>query len=160
MAPVWTPPPTGFTKINVDAALFKNSNILAVAAIARDSAGVFLGASAVVLEGITDAEIAKALAYREGLTLAKDIHVQKLRFASDCANVIRNIKGGSMGTYSQIVREIRSGGQLFEFAEFVHENRRTNGDAHRLARSSLYNSTGRHVWFLSPPDGVCNSILE
>jgi len=50
-----------------------------------------------------------------------------------------------MGTYSQIVREIRSGGQLFESVEFVHENRRTNGDAHRLARSSLYTSTGRHV---------------
>ena len=66
-----------------------------------------------------------------------------------------------MGTYSQIVREIISGGQLFESVEFVHENRRTNGDdAHRLARSSLYGSTGRHVCFLSPPDGVCNSILE
>ena len=103
MAPVWTPPLTGFTEINVDVALSKNSNITVVAAIARDSAGVFLGASVVVLEGITDAEIAKALAYREGLALAKDIHVQKLRLASDCANVIRNIKGGSMGTYSQIV---------------------------------------------------------
>jgi len=36
--------------------LSKNSNITAVAAIARDSAGVFLGASAMVLEGIIDAE--------------------------------------------------------------------------------------------------------
>ena len=41
-----------------------------MAAIVRDSAGVFLGASAVVLEGITDAEIAEALACREGLALA------------------------------------------------------------------------------------------
>jgi hypothetical protein len=99
-----------------------------------------------------------ALCGRTGHTpsLAKDIHVQKLRLASDCANVIRNIKGGSMGTYSQIVRvrEIRSGEQ------FAHENRRTNGAAHRLAKSSLYNSTGRHVWFLSPPDDVYNSIPE
>ena len=70
MAPVWTPPLTGFTEINVDVALSKNSNITAVAAIVRDSAGVFLGASAVVLEGITDAEIAEALACREGLALA------------------------------------------------------------------------------------------
>jgi len=56
MAPVWTPPLTGFTEINVDVALSKNSNITVVAAIARDSAGVFLGASAMVLEGIIDAE--------------------------------------------------------------------------------------------------------
>ena len=47
IAPVWTPPLTGFTEINVDAVLSKNSNIMVVAAIAHDSAGVFLGASTV-----------------------------------------------------------------------------------------------------------------
>jgi hypothetical protein len=33
---------------------------------------------------------------------------------------------------------------------FVHEYRTSNTDAHRIARSSLYNGEGRHVWFLSP----------
>jgi hypothetical protein len=40
----------------------KNSNMVAVAAVARDAGGLFLGASAVVLKGITEAEIVESLA--------------------------------------------------------------------------------------------------
>jgi hypothetical protein len=57
-----------------------------------------------------------------------------------------------MGGYGQIIREIMAGGR-----SFVHENRQANNDAHFLARSSIYSQMGRHVWFLAPSDGVCNS---
>jgi hypothetical protein len=36
-----------------------------VAAIARDPSGIFLGASGVVLDGITEPEIAEVTVYRE-----------------------------------------------------------------------------------------------
>jgi hypothetical protein len=42
--------------------------------------------------------------------------------------------------------------------EFVHERREANQDAHRLARGSLFDTFGRHVWLMSPPPGVYNSI--
>ena len=45
----------------------------------------------------------------------------------------------------------------FERAEVVHEGRASNTDAHALARSSIYESLERHVWFFDPPDGVCTS---
>ena len=61
-----------------------------------------------------------------------------------------------MGSYGQIIREIMAGGRSFEAVEFVHENRQANNDAHLLARSSIYSQMGRYVWFLAPPDGVCN----
>ena len=35
-APKWIPPPQGLMKVNVDAALSKNSDIVAMAAVARD----------------------------------------------------------------------------------------------------------------------------
>ena len=44
----WIPPPHGVAKINVDAVVSKNSKMASVAAVARDEAGLFLGASAVV----------------------------------------------------------------------------------------------------------------
>jgi hypothetical protein len=47
-------------KINVDAAVRKNIGRGAVAAIARDHEGMFMGASAMVSPGNTDAEILEA----------------------------------------------------------------------------------------------------
>jgi len=44
----------------------------------------------------------------------------------------------------------------FRSVEFVHEHRDSNTDAHRIARSSIHAELGRHVWFLNPPDSVCN----
>jgi hypothetical protein len=59
--------------VNVDATLSKNSAVGAIAAVAQISDGVFLGASAVVLNGHTDPEILEALDCREGLNLAVDL---------------------------------------------------------------------------------------
>ena len=39
---------------------------------------------------------------------------------------------------------------------FRHENRVSNSETHRLARFAVSSSIGRQVWFLQPPDGLCN----
>ena len=82
--------------MNVDAALSKNSDIAAMAAVARDETGMFLGASALVVEGTTSPEVAEAMACREGLALASDLDLQKIRIATDCVNVVKNIYGQGM----------------------------------------------------------------
>ena len=46
----------------------------------------------------------------------------------------------------------------FLSVDFVHENRNSNVDAHTLARSLISFDTGRHVWFLEPLFGICNSV--
>ena len=71
--PRWISPPRGVSKINVDATLSKNSSRASAAAVARDEAGNFLGASVVMMLGITEPEIMEALALREGMALAKDL---------------------------------------------------------------------------------------
>ena len=136
-------------EVNVDAALSKNSNKAAMAAVARDDVGNFLGASALLSR--SSPEVAEAMAYREGLALATDLSLQKIRIATDCANVVMNIHGPGMGLYGHIIRE------NFQVVNFIHENRKSNEDAHRLARSSVYDMPGRFVWFLSTPDGGCTS---
>ena len=57
-APRWIPLPSGFMKVNVDAALSKNSCTVTMAAITRDEAGCFQGASVIVMQGISDPETA------------------------------------------------------------------------------------------------------
>jgi hypothetical protein len=97
------------------------------------------------------------IACREGLDLANDLNLQSVRAASDCANAIKAIRGDVMGVHGSIVQELKMRTSSFIRLEFVHEGRRSNVDAHRLARSHVSSSVGRFVWFLSPPDGVCYS---
>jgi hypothetical protein len=99
----WIPPPSDMTKVNVDVALSKNSGICSVAGIARDGEGRFLGASALVLDGSFNPETMEAMACREGLTLAVDLMLQKLRLVTDCASVVKSIAGEGMGIYGQII---------------------------------------------------------
>ena len=88
----WIPPGRGTTKLNIDAAL-SNEGAAALSAVARDGRGAFLGASVVVMAGLTEPELAEAMACREALALASDLQLRRITVASDCANAIRNIQG-------------------------------------------------------------------
>jgi hypothetical protein len=59
-----------------------------------------------------------------------------------------------MGAYGHVVQEINTRVHEFQKVQFVHERRTANIDGYCLARSSLFLSVGRHVWFGDPPDGV------
>jgi hypothetical protein len=113
-----------------------------------------------VMAGVDDPEALEAMACREGMALAADLYVRRVKLASDCANVIKSININEVLTvYGQVVREIRITREEFEYFDFVHEGRRSNGDAHDLARGALYSCEGRHIWLNDPPEGVCNNIL-
>jgi hypothetical protein len=73
--------------------------------------------------------------------------------ASDCLEVIKNLQQPYMGVYGMITREIKETTSLFEKVMFKHEDRSSNGEAHRLARGSVNLTSGRQVWLLGPPDG-------
>jgi hypothetical protein len=139
----------------VDAALSKNSVVGAIAVVGQISDGVFLGASAVVLNGHTNLEILEALACREGINLAVDLLLCRFSVAYECLNVIRKIEEDGKGSYGHIVMELMAHSTEFQKIEFVHEGRTANIDAHTLARGYVTLCLGRHVWFQSPPDGVC-----
>jgi ribonuclease HI len=157
--PKWLPPPPGHVKVNVDAAVSKNFPAAAISAVARDEGGQFLGASVVVLQGVSDPESLEAMACREGLALSADLLVQRIRVASDCLNVIRSIAGEGKGLYGHVVQELWARRSGFQVCQFVHEGRRSNGDAHCLARGSVSRALGRHVWFTGPPEGLRSNIL-
>ena len=102
--PKWIPPPADTMKINVDAAISKNTGRAAAAAVARDGMGAFQGASVLVIQGITDPESMEAIACREGLALASDLTFRKVRIASDNISVVKSIRGDEdKGIYGHVV---------------------------------------------------------
>jgi ribonuclease HI len=91
----WIPPTPGVTKINCDGAVSRSEMRGAVACVSRDEQGVFLGASATIYEGVINPEVLEALACSEYLSLAEDMMASRVHIASDCLNVIKEIKEGS-----------------------------------------------------------------
>jgi hypothetical protein len=102
---------------------------------------------------------AEVFADREGLALAKDLMRKKFQIATDCANVVKSLRGLGMGLYGHIAREITMGLVSLTSVAVIRDRRSSNVDGHMLAKSSIYNSVGRHVWFFSPPYGVCTSYF-
>ncbi|XP_071679666.1 uncharacterized protein [Lolium perenne] len=135
--PKWIAPPVGMVKLNADAAVAKTGNGGALAVVCRSEAGEFLGASALTLNvGYSPATL-EAMACREALALAQDLNIQKICVASDCLEVIKNLTQPYDGGYGAVIREIKDTTTLFQSVVFKHEARASNGEAHRLARSSI-----------------------
>jgi hypothetical protein len=91
--------PLSVVKVNVDVALSKNTSIASAAAIVKDEEGRFMGAPALVLQGIIDAKVMESIVCRKGMDLA---------LASDCLNVMKSIQQGDLGIYGQVIRKINA----------------------------------------------------
>jgi ribonuclease HI len=113
-------------KINVDAAVGKNSIRDAAAAIARNELGEFLGASATIFKGRTNAENLEALACREAVESARDLNLHRIRVATDCQNVVRSLEERSLGRYAHIIQEVLAAHSDFDELSFSHERRVSN----------------------------------
>jgi ribonuclease HI len=142
-------------KINVDAAVGKNTGVGAQPAIARSNVGQYLGASSVMISGKFDPKTLENLACREGLALARDIDARVIRVASDCLDVVQSINEGKMGGYAHIVCGINEARDGFQEITFCHEGRRSNGEAHHIARSAILDDLGHRLWLVAPPEGLC-----
>ena len=95
----------------------RQGHVGAVGAICRDQAGLFLGASAIVYNNGDPATL-EAMAIREGLDLAADLHIQQIQLASDCKEVIEEIQSGSGATYGATVKEIKQQQSTFSSCFF------------------------------------------
>jgi ribonuclease HI len=119
----WVPPPPGMAKINIDAGVARNGDVGTIAVVARSEAGVYLGASAVHLPGVSDPEVLEAMAVREGLNLAQYLNLPRIRLAMDCLSVVKALKEVNLGSYSHIIQEIKANAERLQEVSFVHEHR-------------------------------------
>lgn len=151
----WLPPEHCNVKFNVDGGLSKDGKRGAAAVVCRDEHGLYLGASARVFAGLVDPASLEAYACNEVLALASDLHIQSFCVASDCAEVVANIRKDVPCRYAMILQEIQHQAAQFQETSFIHEKRVHNGEAHALAKADSSLSTGRHLWLSSLPDITC-----
>jgi hypothetical protein len=118
-----------------------------------------MGASALVVNDISDPETAEVMACREGLALAIDLLTRRVRIATDCAAAVKSLAGPGMDRYDQVIRELKTDMASFDKAEVVHEGRASNLDAHRLARSSIYEDQGGMFGFRFLPMEFVPTLL-
>jgi hypothetical protein len=86
----WSPP-TGTVLVNVDAAIFSNNRRMGAGVVIRDHSDQCLAACSEHMEEVTKPEIAKALAMRRAITLAKDEGFAKIIINSDCLSVVNRV---------------------------------------------------------------------
>jgi hypothetical protein len=66
---------------------------------------------------------------------------------------------GTMGACAHIVCEINDARDSFQEITFCHEGRRSNGEAHSIARGAILHDFGRRLWLVTPPEGLCGEGL-
>lgn len=137
-APRWIPPEEGTSKINMDGVVARDGSCGSFCAVARSSSGVYLGSSVVMTEGVNDPEILETMACREGLALAMDLQLTKIKRATDCKGVVSDLMKGSSGSNATILLELNQRALSFVSCSFVHEGRRSNVEAHCLAKNILF----------------------
>ena len=142
----WLPPESHEFKINVDGGLSKIGDRAASAAICRDKGGNYIGASTIIFEGRLDPTILEAQACSEALLLVADLQLQSVCVATDCLEVVTNLREKVPCRYYPILQDIKHQRGLSSDTSFIHENRKHNGEAHALAKAAASLSPGRHVW--------------
>jgi ribonuclease HI len=90
--------------INTDAGVARDGSGGAVATVARSDAGVFLGASALFIQSLTEPETLEAMAVREGINLALDLSLPKIKVATDCLTMVKALKE-NLRVYTHIIQE-------------------------------------------------------
>ena len=152
---MWLSPAGEATKFNCDGGLSTLGEKGAAGVVCRDKSGIFLGVSAVVFDGLTDPSSLEAQACSEALALARDLNLQDLLIASNCAEVISNIKTAGSPSYAPILREIQTGRNNFSSVDFRFKSRDNNFEAQSLAKGVVSLAVGRHVWLGVLPEIAC-----
>lgn len=151
----WIAPVSGCVKINVDGGLSRSGERGAVSAVCTDDTGKFMGASAVVVEGLVDPETLEAVACSEALSLDFDLNISSVQVAADCLQVVKNIREQNPCKYSAIIHEFNAKRNQFQRIELGHEMRACNTETHVLVKASTSLESGRHLWLTSPPPIIC-----
>ncbi|KAL6574838.1 hypothetical protein OROMI_012123 [Orobanche minor] len=145
----WKPPTGATIKVNVDAAIFKNSSTAGLGLVARDSSGKVVTWRQRRVHSVICPELAETLAILEGLRLAKEFGWQQVTIESDCLSIINSINSSEvcLAASGHLVDEIKAGSSLFSVISFQHSFRSANSLAHDLASIVVADSDGTQLPF-------------
>ncbi|XP_042973002.1 uncharacterized protein LOC122304804 [Carya illinoinensis] len=124
----WCAPPTGFCKINVDAALFFDLRKVGVGAVVSDERGNMLMAVNKVEHELNEPESVETLAMLRGLQFILHLEISKVVLESDCLLMVEALSTNTtlLSTQGNILQEIWDLLRLFDEHKVQHVVRSEN----------------------------------
>jgi ribonuclease HI len=150
----WSPPSEGSMMVNVDAALFSQSQRMGVGIVIRDHLGRLQAARRRYVDQVVTPELAEAIAMRCALEFAEDGGFQRIVVASDCDALVNKVNSTAIdrSQIGAVVYDIKSWASKFVSCSFIHVNRSCNEAAHVLARSAEHDVES--TWFSDVPETI------
>ncbi|KAL9411912.1 hypothetical protein AB3S75_045503 [Citrus x aurantiifolia] len=135
----WSPPPIGWQKVNVDAAVDVENQMAGLGVVVRDSEGNCRAATIKSLRLPGSVAMAEATAMEWGLQVAEKANISFGIFESDSLEVIDllNKKSSSLTEIGWLISDIQENLQNFQNFKAQHSPRDCNYAAHSLAKLAL-----------------------
>ncbi|XP_074337198.1 uncharacterized protein LOC141674388 [Apium graveolens] len=154
----WSPPVTGWMKINIDAATFPGEGSVGVSSVIRNELGEFVRARVKKIRVHVQPREAEALGLKEALAWAKSLGLKKCIFETDSKLLADACKGEQGRSYFHtIVLDCIQFFKHFDemLVQFVH--RSANEVAHTLARAT-HSMSDSQEWVDVAP-GIIYDVL-
>jgi ribonuclease HI len=114
----WLAPQNDLSKINTDAAIDR-SGTQGVVAVVYHSIREIYATSAMVIPHITNPKTLEVMSCSKALALAEDCGFKSLIVASDCLNIVKNIKEMLQCPYLMILHDIHQRPKSLNFVRFA-----------------------------------------
>jgi ribonuclease HI len=157
----WRKPPDGYIIIIIDASYDENEGCGSTGVVIRDSTGRMIAATNSYIPHLTDAQMAEAYAFKEGLMLAQHIGGNRLIIQSDCMEIVEVMKKGA-SQQTQLLQYMMNAslfGGGFQEISIEHLNREANQVAHELARQAMIMKTNC-IWDDDPPSFIVQLLAN
>ncbi|XP_042950144.1 uncharacterized protein LOC122282259 [Carya illinoinensis] len=157
---LWSPPPEGFLKLNIDGALFFDQKKAGIGAVLRDGRGEVILAASKMECYIEEPETIELVAILRGLQLCIQSGISKLVVESDCKLLVEILQQEPQQDASQLgnlTSEVKRLMSHFEVCLCKHVSRVGNRAAHKLARMA-WNVDDLVVWGESVPEPIAHVI--
>ncbi|KAL5566025.1 hypothetical protein UlMin_029189 [Ulmus minor] len=159
-APIsWSPPPAGWVKINMDAAI--GVSVAAVACVAHDSKGDILSWGSKIIP-LCSPLVAEACAAEFAIDFAASSRWSAVNFAGDAKIVLdalSSLRSNVFWSISAVLDNCILKLNSFVFWSFSFAPREANFLAHNLARWALFCSCNAQV-LSAPPPTVFSDVVE
>ena len=154
----WVPPPQGWFKVNVDGAIFKETNEAGIDVVVRDSQGWVLATLSEKVKGVQDAKAIEALAIRWVIRFAIETSFSCVIIESNSLSVIKAIQDNVESTcdVGYIIDDVKHLSMAMKSYEFHHTKREANQVAHTLVRKAIQFDT-EMAWLEEIPP--CVSVV-
>lgn len=156
----WIKPPSGWLKMNTDAAIDIQGKKVGLGLVLRDSEGSLVAAVATNWSGDYHPKIAEPISVSEALKWLKDRRLNHVQIETDSLLVIQGLTNSSTVSYFDLVLEdVRVLANSFSHISFSFVKRSANMAAHVVARDAVFNAD-RREWLLLPPPFLSDVLIS